>query len=269
MSSSHRTPRRGVRPLALGLVVLLVAVGGVACQPGRTPAKDRVVLLVHGYSALGQGTNCASSFGTLSSSLRRDGFTGPIETIGFYDSDTNCSVDLRDWDGGITNSSSWKTLSAAFSRYVHETYTRHGIPVDVVGHSMGGLIARGAVLGSRTGQPGFSAPLLVEDAVTLGTPHRGAAWYAHLCFWGQCSQLKPGAGDLDWLAQDGDPQGAQGTEWTVLASTADDVTPVASGLAMTLPDERKVTSGTLEHSDYQQDATSVTRTGLALSAAGA
>jgi pimeloyl-ACP methyl ester carboxylesterase len=258
-TSAHRP----FRFLVTALAALVVVTGTTACEP-RPPQKDRVVIFVHGYSALGAGVNCANSFGSLQNALRADGFTGTFVTIGFYDSDTNCDVNLRSIDAGISNSSSWKTLSKAFSRYVHDTYSSQNIPVDVVGHSMGGLIARGAVQGSAAGEPGFAGPLRVEDAVTLAAPHAGAAWYSYLCFWGQCSQLKPGAADLGWLATTPDPQALGGTDWTVLGSTADDVVPDASALSMGVPDERKVRYTDLEHSDYQSNATSQARTALAL-----
>lgn len=258
-TSAHRPLRLLFGPLA----ALLLVAGITACQP-RPPQKDRVVIFVHGYSALGAGTNCNSAFGSLKNALRADGFTGTFVTIGFYDSDTNCDLNLRSIDSGISNSSSWKTLSKAFSRYVHANYTSKNIPVDLVGHSMGGLITRGAVQGSTAGESGFSGPLLVEDSVTLAAPHAGAAWYSYLCLWGQCSQLKPGAGDLDWLATVPDPQGLGGTDWTVLGSTADDVVPDASALSMGVPDARKVRYTGLEHSDYQSNPTSQARTALAL-----
>lgn len=259
-TTTARRPHR----LVLGALAALALVAGItACEP-RPPAKDRPILFIHGYSALGAGVNCNSAFGSLKNALRADGFTGTFVTIGFYDSDTNCDVNLRSIDGGIDNGSSWKTLSKAFSRYVHDNYTAEAIPVDLVGHSMGGLIARGAVQGSTAGESGFSGQLLVEDVVTLATPHAGAAWYSYLCLWGQCSQLKPGASDLNWLATVPNPQGFGGTDWTVLGSTADDVVPDSSALSMGVPDARKVRYTNLEHSDYQSNATAQARTALAL-----
>ncbi|HEX2575309.1 MAG TPA: hypothetical protein VHK88_03110 [Aquihabitans sp.] len=267
MKTLRAGARRPLRPVAV-LLVAAVVVLGTACEPTRTPAKDRVVVMVHGYSLFGNGVNCNSAFGTLANSLRSQGFTGQVVTVGFYDSDSNCSVNLRNWGSGISNSTSWRTLAKAFSKYVYDTYTSKGIPVDLVGHSMGGLITRGAVFGAERRESGFSGPLLVEDAVTLGTPHKGAAWYSNGCLWGQCSQLKPGADDIVWLNQNGNPQGAKGTDWTVLASTNDDVTPADSGLYMALPAARKVQYSNLEHSDYSNDTTSTARIGLALSTLG-
>ncbi len=261
---------RGVsKRLVLVVAAVMVLVGATACEPVRPVAKDRPVIMVHGWSALGAGVNCQGSFGTLSSSLRSDGFTGSMVTVGFYDSDSNCSTNLRDSTRvtGISNSTAWKTLAKAFSWYVYDTYTSNGIAVDLVGHSMGGLITRGAVYGSQTGQSGFSPPLRVEDSVTLAAPHQGAAWYSYGCFWGQCSQLKPGASDIVWVNQNGNPQGTQGTEWTVFGSTDDDTVPDESALSMAVPDTRKVRYTNLEHGDYQQNPTSIARIARALAEA--
>lgn len=238
--------------MAVAAVATLAALGATACQP-RPVAKDKVVIFVHGWSGMGNGADCNSAFGSLKTNLKSRGFTGNMVTIGFYDSDRNCDVNLRSW-GSVSNSTSWKDLSKVFSRYVYETYTSKGITVDLVGHSMGGLIIRGAVFGTAKGESGFSAPLLVEDAVTLGAPHKGAAWYSNGCLWGQCAGLKPGAGDLKWLNENGNPQGKAGTEWTVFGSPADDTVPVDSALNMIIPDARRISVANVEHSDYQSNA---------------
>lgn len=268
MIRSTSTRRRALPALAIAAVAALATLTTTACEPARPEARDKVVIMVHGYSALGAGTNCASAFGSLSSTLRSKGFTGALVTVGFYDSDTNCNVNLRSW-GNIDNGSSWKDLAKAMSAYVYQTYTKKGIAVDLVGHSMGGLVIRGAVYGAKKGESGFSAPLLVEDAVTLAAPHDGAAWYSRGCLWGQCAGLKPGSSELDWVRADGNPQGKGGTEWTVLGSTNDDVVPAASALDMGIPGDRKVQYGNLEHSDYQSNATSAARTADALARVGA
>lgn len=254
---------RSVRLLFGSLAALLLVAGITACEP-RPPQKDRVVIFIHGYSALGNGVNCNSAFGSLKNALRADGFTGTFVTIAFYDSDTNCDYDLRSTDSSLDNSSSWKTLSKAFSRYVRDTYTSKGIMVDVVGHSMGGLIARGAVQGSTAGESGFSGPLLVEDVVTLAAPHAGAAWYSYLCLWGQCSQLKPGATDIKWMGTNGAPQDADGVDWTVFGSTNDDTVPSDSALAMSVPAARKVLYTNLEHSQYMGNPAAQARAAKAL-----
>lgn len=251
------------RALALVAAVFLVAVTATGCEPPRAAAKDRPIIFVHGWSAFGDGNDCNSNFGSLETSLRAAGFTGPMITIGYYDSDRNCDVSLRDW-GSISNSTSWKDLSKVLSKYIAETYTKKGVSVDLVGHSMGGLIIRGAVQGAQAKESGFSQPLKVEDAVTLAAPHAGAAWYSTGCLWGQCSQLKPGASDIKWLATNGNPQSAIATDWTVFGSNSDDTVPADSALTMSVPDARKVRYASLEHSDYMGNAAAQARTAKAL-----
>ncbi len=271
MSTHHAAPtgraprRRAASTVAAVLVAALVALGAAACQPARAEAKDRPVLFLHGWAASG-ASDCGGAFDGMISKLRAQGFTGPMVKVGFYTGDTNCDLSLRSW-GSFENGSSWKEVAKAFSKYVYETYTKKGVTVDVVGYSMGGNIARGAVYGASIAESGFSAPLKVEDAVTLGTPHEGAAWYTSFCLWGQCSSLKPGATDIEWLKRNGNPQGAGGTDWTVVGSTADEVTPVDSGLGMLVPAGRKVRYTDVPHTgsgNYMGRADVVARAATAL-----
>lgn len=266
MSKPTTAWRRSRHLFVAALAGVLIVAGSTACQP-RQSAKDRPVLFLHGWNALGGGSDCNSTFGGLENYLRGQGFTGPMVTVGFYDSDRNCDVNLRDW-GNIDNGSSWKELSKAFSKYVQATYTANNQSVDVVGHSMGGLIVRGAVYGTSLGESGFSTPIKVEDVVTLAAPHNGAAWYSNLCFWGQCASLKPGASEISWVNQNGNPQALDGTDFTVLGSTDDDVVPDESATYMTLPAQREVVYGNLEHSDYMGNPTAQARTAQALADPG-
>ena len=91
-----------VRVLAVSAVALLVALGATACEPPRPPAKDRVIIFVHGWSALGAGNDCNGNFGSLKTALRNDGFTGAMVTVGFYDSDRNCELFENPGTGRIT-----------------------------------------------------------------------------------------------------------------------------------------------------------------------
>lgn len=262
-NSTTRAVSRAGRAAALVVVAALVALGATACEPPRPPAKDRVVIFVHGWEVFGGGADCNANFGSLKTSLRANGFTGAMVTIGYYDSDRNCDVSLRNW-ASIDNSTPWKDLAKAFSKYVYETYTKKGIAVDLVGHSMGGLITRGAVQGAQAKESGFSPPLKIEDSVTFAAPFQGAAWFSYGCLWGQCSQLKPGASDIKWLLTNGAPQGVGGTDWTAFGSTADDTVPDASALAIIVPDARKIRYTNVEHSDYMGNAAAQARAAKAL-----
>ena len=202
------------------------------------------------------------------SQMRSEGFTGSMVKVGWYSNDSNCNVNLHSW-GSYGDRDSWKNVAKAFSSYVYYNYTQYGIAVDVVGYSMGGLITRGAIYGSSRGDSGFSSPINVEDVVTLGTPHQGAAWYSNLCFWGQCASMKPGSSDLNWLNGNGNPQGRYGTEWTNIGSYQDDVVPYASATSMGIPSGQKVVYSNISHTgafhpNYMHASNVVSRAGNGL-----
>ncbi len=73
---AHTDHRRVARRLGAGVALLLVVAVSNACQPPRPEARDRPVLLVHGWSATG-GTDCGSTFNPMVAQMRSEGFTGP------------------------------------------------------------------------------------------------------------------------------------------------------------------------------------------------
>jgi len=248
------------------VAALALFVGSPSPAAAHTANRSKVVLLVHGYNPTSNSTDCGATFNRMIGQLRNEGFTGAMVRVGFYSGDVNCDVNLRSY-GSFTDSSSWKAISKAFSTYVSREYTSKGIAVDVVGYSMGGLIARGGVYGAQKAEAGFSAPIDVEDVVTLGTPHQGAAWYSNFCLWGQCSSLKPGATDIKWLNQNGNPQGRNGTDWTNIGSYGDAVTPAASATSMSIASTAKVIYSDVPHTgsaNYMGNTTVTTRSGTGL-----
>jgi hypothetical protein len=254
---------------AAGAVVVLVtsfAVLGAGPADARTDDKSKAVLFVHGYNPTSTKTDCGADFDYMISQLRSQGFTGPMVKVGFYSGDYNCDVNLRSYHS-YADRDSWREIAKGMSKYVYNQFTSKGIAVDVVGYSMGGLIGRGAVHGSQRGDTGFALPIDVEDVVTLGTPHNGAAWYSYLCLWGQCAQLKPGSRDLNWLNLNGNPQGKNGTEFTVVGSNGDSVVPTSSAIYMSVPSGRKVVYSSVPHtgsSNYMKDNTVINRSASAL-----
>jgi triacylglycerol esterase/lipase EstA (alpha/beta hydrolase family) len=121
--------------------------------PGRAPfaAQRRPIVLIHGYALSG------ASFALMARRLRRDGWTWvwPINHVpAFGDIDRNVG-----------------TLAAA----VDEVRRLSGAGrVDIVAHSMGGLVARAFV---RNG-----GAAVVHRVITLGTPHCGTV-YGNLVGW--------------------------------------------------------------------------------------
>lgn len=265
MSSSPPGVAPSARRLGTAVLLALLVFGLLGASPAdaRTNDKAKPVLFVHGYNPTSSSTDCGGDFDQMIGQLRSQGFTGPMVKVGFYSGDVNCNVNLRSY-GSFGDSSSWKAISKALSSYIQSQYTSRGIAVDVVGYSMGGLIARGAVWGTQKAESGFGATIDVEDVVTLGTPHNGAAWYSNLCLWGQCSSLKPGSTDLSWLNQNRNPQGRYGTEFTTVASNGDWVVPTSSAHYMTLPAANEVTYCCTSHTgsgNYMHTSTVITRAG--------
>ena len=162
------TPGR-IAVLAFVMMAFVAALATPAAA--RTDNKSKAVLFVHGYNPTSNSTDCGSDFDQMIAQMRAEGFTGPMVKVGFYTGDYNCNVNLRSY-GSFSNSSSWKSIAKAFSTYVYNQYTSKGIAVDVVGYSMGGLIARGAVWGAQKQESGFAPAIDVEDVDPPRAPGR-------------------------------------------------------------------------------------------------
>ena len=264
--------RRTAIVVAICTLAMVAGVFTASSAEARTNNRSKTVLFVHGYNPTSTNTNCGGDFDTMISQMRSEGFTGTMVKVGYYSNDSNCNVNLHSY-GSYGDRDSWKSIAKAFSTYVYNTYTSHGIAVDVVGYSMGALISRGAVYGAQTGTSGFSAPIDVEDEVTLGGPHNGAAWYSYLCLWGQCSSLVPGSTDLNWLNGNKNPQGKNGTEWSNVGSYQDDVVGYASATSMSIPASNKIIFTNVSHTgtghpNYMHTASVITWADNALANAG-
>lgn len=241
-----------IRAAAIATATLLATVGlGFAALPaGATPAPNKAttVLFIHGFSA-SANTDCNSTFGNMISQMKSDGLSGNLITVGYYSGDTNCAVNLHNY-GSYGDGDPFTNIGEALSWYVYDTFTLNGISVNAVGYSMGGIILRAAVYGASIGAAGYSPPINIGRAVTLGGPHNGAAWYATACViigWTQCAAMVSGSSQLNWLNQNGNPQGSAGTSWTTFGSTDDDVVPSSSAIYMSLPAAQKIVFDNVSH----------------------
>ncbi|MEO5679721.1 MAG: peptidoglycan DD-metalloendopeptidase family protein [Acidimicrobiales bacterium] len=150
-----------------GLAVLAVAAAATAeqgpCTPAGTPpptppAGRRLLVLVGG---LGSSSTSASVFGLDAAAL---GY-GPADVVRFsYRGGTTAQQTYAPADtlDGIDGPA--RRLAALLAELAA---THPGQPIDVVAHSMGGLVARAALA------PGSGAPP-PATLVTLATPHGGA-----------------------------------------------------------------------------------------------
>jgi pimeloyl-ACP methyl ester carboxylesterase len=161
------------------------------------PLAARIpVLLVHGL------VDNRSVFSVMSRSLRRRGFAH----VGTW----NYSPLLTDVADGAAD------LGAYIERICEQTGHDR---VHVVGHSLGGLIARYYVQRQRGDRR-------VASLVTLGTPHSGSRW-AHVVPTSLIRQLRPGSPVLRELAE---PAPDCRTPITAIYSDLDQmVLPTSSG----------------------------------------
>ncbi|MEW1954882.1 alpha/beta fold hydrolase [Terrabacter sp. NPDC080008] len=173
---------------------------GLAIQ--NVEAAETPILLVHGM------VDNRSIFTVLRRGLVRRGF-GRIETI-------NYSIFTGDIRAAAAE------LGAEVERIVEETgYER----IHVIGHSMGGLIARYYV--TRLGGDEH-----VHTLVTLGTPHQGS-WFAYLWDNGLTRQLRPGSALMRELAA---PVKDCRTRFLVYSSDLDQVVVPQRNAALHHPD---------------------------------
>ncbi|MGW6055440.1 esterase/lipase family protein [Streptomyces sp. NPDC055189] len=114
---------------------------------------------------------------------------------------------------------------------IYNNDSRYGQSVDLVGHSMGGLIIRAALTGTERQMEGWPPFIYTEDIVTLGTPHYGAP-ASTICtviaINRQCEDMDTESVFMRWLHATNLPASAQGTDWTLIGSEADSDVSIGS-----------------------------------------
>ncbi|MET7934553.1 hypothetical protein [Streptomyces sp. NPDC005322] len=224
---------RRLRALVVAAMCITAMAGfgvtGAAADPGQTPpprnnSSDETVYLVKGFNSipLSDGVSCQDRWGRFTQAMQSWGWKGTFVKVGFYTGD-DCDINLARTDG--TRDLPLEELGRRLAWNIYLNYSRYGKSVDLVGHSMGGLIVRAAVHGVTHRPSGDWPPFIyVEDAVTLGAPHYGVAARCRpdQARTRQCLQMNPGSSFLNWLHSARVPQSAQRTDWTFIGTNADD-----------------------------------------------
>ncbi|OIJ93267.1 hypothetical protein BIV24_12190 [Streptomyces colonosanans] len=189
-----------------------------AAAPPRKDSTQRPVFFVKGYTP---GDACGSKWESAATLFNRSNWKGTLHRVGFYkEDDPQCDVRIDPGEKGTVDTS-LKDLGRGLAWKIHDMYSSKGQTVDLVGHSMGGLIIRAALAGYAQGDPTWPDKLYVEDVVTLGTPHK-AAWLGAFCLPNlQCREMYyPNGAFRRWLGPKL-PQAQGGTDWTLVSSNAD------------------------------------------------
>src|SRR5271165_6960753 len=142
----------------LCLLLSLPSIGLSQLTKGNNPP----VVFLNGYQESCGGSSLAGTFGIADQVLAANGISST-----FFD---NCSVSGKP---PIEN------LAAAFSTFLAGLKYVDGtsVPlVDVVGHSMGGLIIRSYLSGKQSGGAAFNPPSapIIRKAVFLASPNFGS-----------------------------------------------------------------------------------------------
>jgi pimeloyl-ACP methyl ester carboxylesterase len=159
-----------------------------------------------------------------------------ITTIGYYPGDRG-RCDVMIGDGNASNQRPIQDIAKDLAIYID----REGKPVNIIAHSMGGLITRVALLGSAQRWDGFPSKLDVDNVVTLSTPHRGVRDPSANDD-RQWSQMRPGSGFMKRLHADGsllDDDWADGTDWSLVGSHGDRTVDHDSGIDKGDPADQK------------------------------
>ncbi|MGW0781416.1 lipase family alpha/beta hydrolase [Streptomyces sp. NPDC002913] len=237
--------------LAAVLAMLTVAPAGAAERPSRSNGTSNRVIFVHGYSPAGKH-DCADYFSTARKHFKNNGWKGNLLTFGYYSDNKNCS-----YNAGGGRSTPIKEVAKKFANYVSKYYTEKGKKVDVVAHSMGGLVVRAALYYTQQGAAGFpkSKRLYIEDVVTLGTPHAGIT-KSRVVLCGkaqQCKDMTPGSAFLKNLPSkmpSTTRNGNMSTDWTTVSSYHDGTVSESSGIAGTADHEVQYKDG-INHNELR------------------
>lgn len=221
--------------LAMVITLAGTAPANAAPVPTRSDGTSNTVFFVHGFDPDGEtpSSDCSDYWSSAFKHFEEPYWTGDLVTFGYYSGGEREDCTYK-YNG--TRGTSIETVAKALANRIYDGYSRHGRKVDVVAHSMGGLVIRAALYHVANETPDFPPYLYVEDVATLGTPHDGAndAQLA-LCkaaFEGQkqCSEMTQGSNFLKGLPET--PSSGSDvfrTDWTVVSSSRDATVSQRSG----------------------------------------
>ncbi|MEV4567571.1 hypothetical protein AB0K12_27710 [Nonomuraea sp. NPDC049419] len=262
---------------AIVAATLIATATAASAAPARADGH-RVTVMVHGFDREAD-ISCSGAWNSARNLLNGNGW-GDVVTFGYYNKATNCDLRLRG-----TTDTRIQEVGRQFAWTVYYLYSSKDIAIDVVTHSMGGLVAKAAIEGVNRYGVGKTPPdisgltvdpdhigatdwprdwppfLYIEDMVTFATPHQGigsALVTACAITHEQCSDMRPGSGFISWLGKQ--PQSQMGTDYTFLASRHDDTVSVDSATNKrtahhwALYDEN-ASGGTLSHTSIRNTST--------------
>jgi pimeloyl-ACP methyl ester carboxylesterase len=209
---------------ALLLTVPTAATAASAAEPPpRRDTTARPVIFIHGIQLQPWGMRCDKVWDKTMKAFEDAGWKKRnLITFGYYGDSPQGACDVQ-YKGDLNSDIEW--VAGYLNQFIWENYGRYGKSVDIVAHSMGGLIAREAIMQARKAKP--QQDVFVEDVITMGTPFLGSGW-SDLCagYSLQCRQMRKGSGYIlsrTILTAAGLHNARGGTDWTAIGSETDDV----------------------------------------------
>jgi Putative serine esterase (DUF676) len=272
--------------LAIG-VALLAAVGaagpgptvgpaaGAAAAPAAATAADATpVILVRGYAGWKNcpGTDVTRAYwGDAILKFFEVGWQADVLALSYYKCDSD-GVDMTGYGPAVpagatptvtatsprvayTADTPMRRLAHDLAWFVYDEFSKQGVPVDLVGFSMGGLLVRYAIYRVTARDPDFPPLLTVPRVVTIATPHAGLPDASTCGPTRQCRAMVRGSAFMNDLVKHAlDPQGRGGTAWTLTGSSSKcDLVSASSALAMPAAERVRYVNPCYSHGDYLWD----------------
>jgi triacylglycerol esterase/lipase EstA (alpha/beta hydrolase family) len=248
-----------VRFLLLMAPAALLSVSWVQPAVAGSANADRPVLFVHGYEAWGcASTNATETFEPTIDFLRQRGWHQDMVTVGYYSCDVAMNDTLeaygrKDLAPTADRDADLRSLAYHLAWMIWSRYSSRGVGVDLVAHSMGGLIVRWMLYRMQAHEADFPPRLYVRAVVSIAAPHAGAP-FAAFCPSIQCQEMTAGSSFLDELSRNAvAPQGTGGTVWNLVGSSADQVVPADSSTSMGAAHTVVYSLPAYGHDDYLLD----------------
>jgi Tol biopolymer transport system component len=223
---------------SVGDVYVKVLGGPSGPPPG--PSAEMSVVFVHGIDVLGRKSGDPSEWGPMKDAFDRWGWSrSKLIAVGYYQNDSEFDRYLDAYGGHLKHfggndehtrgnahdrNTDIRHLANHWAWYVYKEFSKDGTSIKAVGHSMGGLIIRYALARVQEANSEFPPRLLVDEVVTLGTPHGGTRLVEYCSgLVDQCRQMRRGDDFVKELKRSANnPQASSGTEWTAIGSYFDE-----------------------------------------------
>lgn len=241
----------------LALAVTVLTVTPASAAPARSTTNTNTVIFVHGIQGdpTKSGHDCRTTWSAARNHFADKGWRGSLLTFGYYKANTNCS---HEFPGN--KDTPIRVVAQAFANYVYDNFSKPSKgskKIDVVAHSMGGLVVRAALHYTKIHAAGFPDYLYIEDVATLATPHGGST-NDGLCrfVWQQCKDMRPSSAFLDSLPSTmPDSAMSGGTDWTTMSAFHDGYVSESSGIAGTAEHEIQYNDSRVGHVSFPKLAT--------------